>query len=419
MRATGDALRMCDRADDRNACIEGDLMKRFPPVILRRWWNVLFLLILGTFSVVAPTHTATCVQDVQNEPDTLPASEFSRLIRTFSEEEGYFRSDNFASNETSYLQVTGKLQELGVSGGAYIGVGPEQNFTYIARIRPRIAFIVDIRRQAVIQHLLYKAIFHRAENRTQFLADLLCRPPARDAPSATSSLSDLVDFFCRATPSNEAFASNLARVKKTIQEEFHFPLNELDQKRLEYVYSAFRDNGLYISFQFGGRGWGGYGGFPTLGQIMLQTDLEGRFGNFLASDEDYRFVRRMQEENRIIPIVGDFAGSKALASVGSYLKARGYKVSAFYTSNVEQYLFQNGVFGEFVANVRRLPIDANSVFIRAVARMRQAAHPAYQPGHRTATILEKMTVFLKDQEAGLYPSYWDLVTTHYIAGEKR
>ncbi len=384
----------------------------------RCWWNALLLLLLGALSVVAPTHTASYVQSVQKEPDVLPASEFSRLIQAFSEEEGYFRSDNFSSNETSYLQVTDKLRDLGVSGGAYIGVGPEQNFTYIAKIRPRIAFIVDIRRQAVIQHLLYKAVFHESENRTQFLANLLCRPLAGNAPAPSAPVSDLVDYFCHATASNAAFASNLARVKKIIEVDFRFPLNELDRQRLEYVYSAFRDNGLYISFQFGGRGWGGYGGFPTLGEIMLQTDLEGRKGNFLAGDDDYRFVRALEEENRIIPIVGDFAGTKALASIGSYLKARGYTVSAFYTSNVEQYLFQNGVFGNFVANVRKLPIDDKTVFIRAVARMRQSAHPAYWPGHRTATILEKMTVFLKDQEASLYPSYWDLVTTHFIAGDK-
>src|SRR5262245_47666540 len=92
--------------------------------------------------------------------ESLSAAELSRLIREFSEENGYFRSDNFTSNETAYLTVVDTLRRLGASGGAYLGVGPEQNFTYIAKIRPRIAFIVDIRRQAMIQHLMYKAIFH-------------------------------------------------------------------------------------------------------------------------------------------------------------------------------------------------------------------------------------------------------------------
>jgi hypothetical protein len=386
----------------------------------RRWRNSLFLLSLAALTAASPRHASRYEQNAQKEPDALPASEFSRLIQDFSEPDGYFRSDNFTSNETSYLHVIDKLHELEVSGGAYIGVGPEQNFTYIAKIRPRIAFIVDIRRQAAIQHLLYKAIFHQAETRAQFLADLLCRPLSGDKqPSRAASISELVDYFAGTPASNEIYIRNLARVKKTIQEDFHCPLNDRDQSRLEYVYSAFRDRGLNVSFQFGSFGRPGYGGFPTLGDLVLETDLQGRLGNFLASDDDYRFVRHLQELNRIIPITGDFAGPKALASIGAYLKQKDYTVSAFYTSNVEQFLFQNGVFGNFVANVRKLPIDDKSVFIRAVARMRQASHPAYQPGHRTVTLLQKIPVFLHDQDTSLYPSYWDLVTTHYIAGQKR
>src|SRR5215471_19290660 len=84
-------------------------------------------------------------------PESLSAAEFSRLIRDTSEDGGYFHSDNFTSNETSYLHIVDRLRQLAGTGGAYIGVGPEQNFTYIAKVRPQIAFIVDIRRQAIIQ----------------------------------------------------------------------------------------------------------------------------------------------------------------------------------------------------------------------------------------------------------------------------
>src|SRR5262245_49123486 len=88
---------------------------------------------------------------IQDRPANLSIEEFARAVNELSEEDGYFRSDNFTSNETSYLQIVDKLREVHATGGAYIGVGPEQNFTYIAKVRPRIAFIVDIRRQAVIQ----------------------------------------------------------------------------------------------------------------------------------------------------------------------------------------------------------------------------------------------------------------------------
>src|SRR5688500_17028905 len=85
-----------------------------------------------------PTNNAGPAKEPE-KLEGLPAAEFSRLIRELSDEAGYFRSDNFTSNETAYLTVVDTLKRLGASGGAYLGVGPEQNFTYIAKIRPRIA----------------------------------------------------------------------------------------------------------------------------------------------------------------------------------------------------------------------------------------------------------------------------------------
>src|SRR4029453_4486993 len=66
---------------------------------------------------------------------------FAAQVAGLSEAGGYFDTDNLISNESSYLQVIPELQRKGVHGGAYIGVGPDQNFTYIAEVRPTIAFI--------------------------------------------------------------------------------------------------------------------------------------------------------------------------------------------------------------------------------------------------------------------------------------
>jgi hypothetical protein len=156
--------------------------------------------------------------------------------------------------------------------------------------------------------------------------------------------------------------------------------------------------------------------FPSLRDLILQPDLHGKPGSFLVTEDDYRFVRNLHMSNRIIPVVGDFAGPKALAAIGAYLKKNGYTVRAFYTSNVEQYLFRGGVFREFVENVRKLPVDSTSVFIRAVPSTNQS-HPAQVPGHRLTTLLQKIPVFLKDHDDGTYTSYWALVTTHFITGQ--
>ncbi len=351
--------------------------------------------------------------------EAISNAEFSRIFREFSEEDGFFRSDNFVSNETSYLHVIDKLQSMEEPGGAYIGVGPEQNFTYIAKTRPRIAFIVDIRRQAIIQQLMFKAIFHLARDRTHFLSLLLSRPlKGGGAPGAATSIEKTLDYFTDAPADPAFYASNLAAIRKEIEEVFEIPLSDHDRRALEYIYSAFRDEDLSIQYRFGGPGWPNnpWGRFPALRDLILERDLNGRMGNFLATREDYEYVRDMQERNRVIPVVGDFAGPKALSSIADYLRNNGYVVSVFYTSNVEQYLFLNGVFRAYVENVRRLPITEKSLFIRAFPNMRES-HPARIGGHRLTTLLEKMTVFLKDYDQGLYPDYWSLATTHYIAAE--
>lgn len=372
-----------------------------------------FLLVFALFGASVPS-TAQFVWRNHPTSEGISAAEFSRLVRDLSEDGGYFRSDNFTSNETSYLHVVDKLRELGASGGAYIGVGPEQNFTYIAKVRPRIAFIIDIRRQAMIQHLMFKAIFHLAADRVHYLSLLLSKPLPKDKyPGADASVSDMLAFIQKIPADERAYAANLASIRKTISEDFKVQLTEADQASLDFVYSNFRNDGLDIAYRMEGMrgGW-----FPTLKELIAQPDQHGKPGNFLASKDDYDFVRAMHRRNLIIPVVGDFAGKKALASIGDYLHKNGYIVSAFYTSNVEQYLFQDGIFGGFADNVRKLPINEKSLFIRAVPNTR-FLHPAQVAGHRITTLLQQMTVFLQDYDEARYKNYNELVLTHYIAAD--
>jgi hypothetical protein len=372
-----------------------------------------FLLAFGVFGASIPS-TAQFVWRYHPTSQGLTAAEFSRLVRDLSEDGGYFRSDNFTSNETSYLHVVDKLREMGASGGAYIGVGPEQNFTYIAKVRPRIAFIVDIRRQAMIQHLMFKAIFHLAPDRVHYLSLLLSKPLPKDKyPAADATISETLAFIQKIPADERAYTANLVTIRKAIREDFQVQLTEADQASLDYVYSNFRNDGLDIAYRMEGMrgGW-----FPTLKELIEQPDQHGKLGNFLASKDDYDFVREMHRRNLIIPIVGDFAGKKALASIADYLRKTGYTVSAFYTSNVEQYLFQGGVFGGFADNVRKLPINEKSLFIRAVPNTR-FLHPAQVPGHRITTLLQQISVFVRDYDEGHYQNYNELVLTHYIAAE--
>ena len=67
----------------------------------------------------------------------------------------------------------------------------------------------------------------------------------------------------------------------------------------------------------------------------------------------------------LLPVVGNFAGPKAIRAVGGWLKEHNAVVSAFYLSNVEQYLNMDGIWNDFCANAATLPIDETSQFIRS------------------------------------------------------
>ncbi|MEJ2246442.1 MAG: hypothetical protein P8Y80_10255 [Acidobacteriota bacterium] len=372
-------------------------------------WAVSLLVVLLT-AVFTATQYGFLLSDI------ISPEKFTGIIQEFSEPGGYFQSDNFISNEEEYLKVLDKMKELGASGGAYIGVGPEQNFTYIARIKPKIAFIVDIRRQAMIQQLFYKALFHLCPDRTEFLSRLLSRPlKGPDAPRADAAMDALMRYFSLAPPDDHALSSNLAEIKKIIQEDFKFPLSEDDRMSLDYIGKSFRDDGVFISFEmdsFRGRGRG-RGHFPTMREILEQRDSRGKYGNFLASDEDYSFVRDLQKQNRIIPIVGNFAGTKAIKSIAGYLEQQSIPVSVFYISNVEQFLFQYDEFEAFLKNVKTLPIRPNSLLIRSIAGMYRT-RPRWP---MMETFLQNLPAFIKNYDAGLYPDYYDLVNTEFISVE--
>jgi hypothetical protein len=376
------------------------------------WRRLLPAVVLGLALIAAPRPSVRSSHPQAPPPESLSAQEFSRLIRDISEEGGYFFSDNLVSNETPYLTVVDKLRELAPTGGAYIGVGPEQNFTYIAKLRPRIAFILDIRRQAVIQHLMFKAIFHLSPNRLQFLSRWLSKPLTKDSPSPDDPIEKLMAYFSKTRGDEQTYAANLAAIRKSIQDDFQFPLSARDQASLEFVYKSFRDSGLDVAFTL--NGWSD-GEFPTLAEVILQTDQNGKLGNFLTSREDYEFVRSLHMKNLIIPVVGDFGGKKALAAIGEYLRKNSLTVTAFYTSNVEQYLFDDGLFPGFVNNVKKLPINEKSLFIRWVYQ--RYYHPARITGQRSTSLLQRMGIFLADFEAGRYQNYQEMITTHYIAAD--
>ena len=323
------------------------------------------------------------------------------MVREMSENGGFFSSDTLTSNETGYLHVLGELRRLEVTGGAYVGVGPEANFTYIAKARPEIAFVVDIRRAAMIQHLMYKAVFHHARGRAEFLALLFSKPLPSDSSVRSRSLETLLDFSQSAPSTDERFVDNLALIRSTIEESFEMPLSSGDAETLQTICESFRRASLDIGYREG---------FASLKDLLLETDLDGNRGSFLVDEGDYQFVRDLQRRNRIIPLVGDFAGSKALAQVAGYLAQHDYRVSVFYTSNVEEYLFQDRTFAKFADNVARFATADRAVFIRSLRGGWAERHPANTRRYARTSLLAGIAEFIDDYKVGACSNYWKLVT---------
>ena len=107
----------------------------------------------------------TSAGSVGSLPEQLNDRDFWKLSQELSETNGYFRSDNLLSNEIWLQHVIPELvAKTGKPGRVYLGVGPEQNFTYIAAVKPAMAFIVDVRRGNLQMHLMYKALFEMSNS---------------------------------------------------------------------------------------------------------------------------------------------------------------------------------------------------------------------------------------------------------------
>jgi len=340
-------------------------------------------------------------------PARLSPAEFGALVERVSEPGGYFDTDNLVSNEDSYLHAITGLERHGVRGGAYLGVGPDQNFSYIAAIRPRIAFIIDIRRDNLLEQLLFKALFHQARNRIEFLSLLFGRtPPADTAGWSARDLEALLGYVSRGPPDSLA-AARARRVVGSLVRGFGMALSAGDLATIERFHRTFIAEGLELKLTTFGRPE--RFDYPTYRRLLLETDREGRRANYLARESAFRFVKTLQERNLIIPVVGDLAGPKAVAAIARYLTERGEPVSAFYTSNVEQYLFRGGTFGQFARNLEALPHDQRSVIVRSYFPYGRP-HPQAVPGYLSVQLLQTVDAFLEVQRGGGFRSYGELVT---------
>jgi hypothetical protein len=314
-------------------------------------------------------------------PARISDAGFWRMVSDFSEEEGTFVFENFVSNEVTFQEVIPTLKQKATPRGAYLGVGPEQNFTYIAALRPSVAFIIDIRRQNMMELLIYKAIFEMSIDRADFISRLFSRQRPVGVTDA-STADALFQAFGHANPDARRFEQNLKGIKDRLIQSHRFPLSVEDQRAIDHVYQALFVGGPQISHAFRNPG-------DSYVSLMTASDGRGKNWSYLASESNFQLVREMQRRNLIVPLVGDFAGPKVIPAVGQYLKEHDATVSAFYTSNVEEYIRSPlGNYPRFCAGVAALPVDAASTFIR------------WTSGTAARTFLSPMSEFIEAFKRG-------------------
>ena len=336
---------------------------------------LIFVLSLGAALLVPFGTSAAPV------PTQLTDQQFWNLSKELSEEDGVFRSDNLLSNENTFQYVIPGLLKSAKQGRVYMGVGPEQNFTYIAALKPAMAVIVDIRHGNFDVHLMYKALFELSKDRAEFVSRLfsLKRP---DGLTSKSSAREIFNAYISAEGSKELYEANLKAVVDHLRVKHGFPLTAGDLDGIAWAMSNFYQFGPSINYNSslttnvppaivgasgfnGGRGGGGRGGNQVnYGILMMADNGVGQYMSYLASEENFAFLKDLETRNMLVPVVGDFGGDKAIRAVGKYLKSVDATVSAFYLSNVEQYLTQYGTWGQFCNNALSLPLDETSMFIR-------------------------------------------------------
>jgi hypothetical protein len=354
-------------------------------------FTVLMLLIASTALVFGAPFQASTL------PAQLTDQEFWRLITEFSEPSGDYPYQNFVSNEITLQRIIPPTKRTIKADGVFIGVGPEQNFTYVSALQSKMAFVVDIRRQNLLLHLMYKAVFEMSPTRAEFMANLFSRRRPTFVDERTN-VAQLFDQYVRVQTDPAFQAQNLAAIKASLAKHgFNLPQEEL--ARIDYIHTAFSRGGPTIAYDFMSEAPATQIPWPTYLVLMNSTDATGQNWSFLATEEKYQFVREMQRKNMIVPLVGDFAGNKALGAIAQYLKERNTNVAAFYISNVETYLNLQQQQA-FYANITALPHDASSILMRFVNAGNNAAMSWWRPAWAHQSVVSRISHLANQVKAG-------------------
>mgnify|MGYP003345436883 CR=1 FL=1 len=325
---------------------------------------LLVLLVLGALVLARPLAQTPPPSGV-GLPAKLTGAEFWKLSTDMSEPDGNFRSENMISNEMVLPMLLPEVISHAQPGGVYMGVGPEQNFSYLAVLHPRMAFITDIRRGNLHVMLMYKALFELSADRAEFVSRLFTKPrPA--GLTTTSTARQIMDAYWEAKTGDEAaYTANLNAIVTQLTKTDAIPLLAADVDGVGAAYKTFFFYGPAINYNASTLLTPSFGGnSATYWDLMTQADATGKELSYLGSEEKFRWLKDFHSKDLVVPLVGNFSGPKTIRAVGDYTRSHGALVTTFYLSTVEHYLRDAGTIPIFCASVASLPTNEKSVFIR-------------------------------------------------------
>jgi hypothetical protein len=217
----------------------------------------------------------------------------------------HYMKSNEVRHDVFFPYVAGK-------GGAYVGVGSDQNYTLAAAAGSELVFLLDIDQSVVDLHRCYEALIEASPDPQTLYA--------RWSPAGAAESAQIIEAAYAALP-------------------------DADRRRIVRLYKAARET-VYIHLD-----------------RVLRRHQGGQPTSWMSNPEMYAYVRALFLADRVRMMAGDLTGPSSLQTVGAAAKALGVPIRVVYFSNAEEYFDYNR---QFVANVDALVGDDDAVLLRTI-----------------------------------------------------
>jgi hypothetical protein len=210
-------------------------------------------------------------------------------------------------------------------GGAYVGVGTDQNYIMAGFVKPSLVVIVDFDQAVVDLHAVHGALVVAAPDAEAFLRSW-----------SSEGQADALAIL-------DAAVVNPAR-RRTLHELYLTARPDVE-RRFRELRKRYAELGI--------RAW-------------------------LEDPEQYDTVRELFERDRVVAIRGDFTRPGVLRDIATTLEQHGQIVRVLYLSNVEQYVAYRSAWKE---NMLALPLDERSLVLRTLPGRPAGFQYILQRGH--------------------------------------